>query len=156
MNFNATLIGQTIAFAVFVWFCMKFIWPLLLGMLEDRERRIANGLEAAEKGQQKLEKAEEKYAELVNEGKQQAANIITQAQKRHDEIVEEAKSAARIEGERIKESARSDIEQERETAKEALKKQVAQLALLGSEQILMREVDKEVHKELLNKINADL
>jgi len=156
MNFNATIIGQTIAFAFFVWFCMKFVWPLLLGMIEAREKRIADGLAAAEKGDKKLEEAEQKYKELVDEGKNQAATIIAQAQKRHDEVVEEAKTSARIEGDRIKEAARSDIDQEKEMAREELKKHVADLALMGAEQILMREVDRKAHNEVLNKISAGL
>lgn len=156
MNFNATIIGQTIAFAFFVWFCMKFVWPLLLGMIEAREKRIADGLAAAEKGEQKLADAEQKYNELVEEGKQQAANIIAQAHKRHDEIVEEAKGNAREEGERIKQSARSEIDQEREMAREALRKQVGELALQGAEQILMREVDRKAHNDVLEKVSAGL
>lgn len=156
MNFNATILGQTFAFAFFVWFCMKFVWPLLLGMIEAREKRIADGLAAAEKGDKKLIDAGQKYHELVDEGKKQAANIIAQAQKRHDEMVEEAKSNARIEGERIKEAARSDIDQEKEMARQALRKQVADLALMGAGQILMREVDRNAHNEVLNKISASL
>lgn len=156
MNFNATIIGQTIAFAFFVWFSMKFIWPLLLGMIEAREKRIADGLAAAEKGEEKLQQAEQKYNELVDEGKQQAATIIAQAQKRHDEIVEEAKDNARAEGDRIKQAAHGDIEQEKEMARQALKKQVADLALQGAEQILMREVDRKAHNDVLNKISASL
>lgn len=156
MNFNATIIGQTIAFAVFVWFCMKFVWPLLLGMIDAREKRIAEGLAAAEKGDRKLEEAEQKYKELVDEGKKQAATIIAQAQKRHDEMVEEAKTSARVEGDRIKEAARSDIEQEKEMARQSLRQQVAELAVMGAEQILMREVDRKAHNEVLNKISAGL
>ena len=156
MNFNATLIGQMIAFSVFVWFCMQFVWPLLLGMLEAREKRIADGLAAAAKGEQKLNEAEQRYHQLVEEGKQQAATIITQAQKRHDEIVDEAKGDARTEGQRILDAAKGDIEQEKELARESLRKQVSELALLGAEQILMREVDRKVHNEVLNKISADL
>ena len=156
MNFNATIIGQTIAFAFFVWFSMKFIWPLMLGVIEAREKRIADGLAAAGKGEEKLQQARQKYNELVEEGKQQAATIIAQAQKRHDEIVEEAQEDARTEGERIKQAARSDIEQEKEMARQTLKKQVANLAILGAEQILMREVDRAAHNEVLNKISASL
>lgn len=156
MNFNATIIGQTIAFAFFVWFCMKFVWPLLLGMIEAREKHIADGLAAAEKGEQKLADAELKFNELVEEGKKQAANILAQAQKRHDEIIEEAKENAVTEGERIKQAARSDVEQEREIARESLKKQVGDLALLAAEQVLMREVDRNAHNEVLNKISAGL
>lgn len=156
MNFNATLIGQTIAFAVFVWFCMKFIWPLLLGMLEARERRIADGLAAGERGEQKLKEAEQNLLDLVHEGKQKASEIITQAQKRSDEIIDEAKETAKTEGKRILEGARGEIEQEKETARQELRQQVAQLALVGAEQILMREVDRNAHNEVLNKISADL
>ncbi len=156
MNFNATFWGQTIAFIVFVWFCMKFVWPLLLGMIEAREKRIADGLANAEKGDKKLEEAGHKYQELVAEGKKQAANIISQAEKRRDEMVEEAKAAARIEGDRIKEGARSEIEQEKEMARESLRKQVADLALMGAEQILMREVDRKAHNDVLSKISASL
>jgi F-type H+-transporting ATPase subunit b len=156
MNFNATLIGQTIAFAVFVWFCMKFVWPLLMSMIEAREKRIADGLAAGEQGEKKLVEAGQKFNELVADGKKQAANIIAQAEKRRDEIVDEAKIAAKVEGDRIKEGARSEIEQEKEMARQALKKQVADLALLGAEQILLREVDRKAHNDVLNKISAGL
>ncbi|MBM2830815.1 MAG: F-type H+-transporting synthase subunit [Gammaproteobacteria bacterium] len=156
MNFNATFLGQTIAFIFFVWFCMKFIWPLLLGMLEAREKRIADGLAAGERGEKKLEEAEQYLLDLVHEGKQKASEIITQAQKRGDEIIDEAKETARTEGKRILEGARGEIEQEKETARQDLRQQVAQLALLGAEQILMREVDRNAHNEVLNKISADL
>jgi len=149
MNLNATIIGQTIAFAFFVWFCMKYVWPLLLGMIEEREKRIADGLAAAEEGQKKLEKAEER-------GKQQASKIVDQAQKRRDEIVESAKDDAKKEGERIKEAAMSEIEQEKELARQALQAQVAELAVAGAEQILLREVDKEAHNDVLQKISAGL
>ncbi len=156
MNFNATLIGQTMAFAFFVWFTMQFVWPYLLKQMHDREARIADGLAAAEKGQQSLVQAEQRHAELVTEGKQQAAEIITQAQRRGDEIIEESKSDARVEGERILQAARSGIEQERIQAKEQLKTEVALLALAGAEQVLMREVDRDAHNELLAKVAAGL
>ena len=156
MNFNLTLIGQTVAFIIFVWFTMAFIWPLLLRIMAEREKRIADGLAAGEKGQQRFEQAEQRYRELVEEGKQQAAEIIAQAQKRGDEIVDEAKKTAKVEGRRILEAARGEINQERETAKEDLRRQVAVLALTGAEQILMREVDRKAHTELLDKISAGL
>lgn len=156
MNFNATLIGQLVTFAVFVWFTYKFVWPMLLKQMQDRETRIAEGLVAAEKGQQALIDAEQKSEELVGEGKEHAASIIAQAQKRGDEIVEEAKQSAREEGERIKAAAQAEIEQERTKAKEELKAQVAGLALAGAEQILMREVDKNAHNDVLSKISSSL
>ena len=145
MNFNATFFGQLIAFGVFVWFCMKFVWPLLLGMIEDREKRIADGLAAAEEGERKLEQAKKRLAEALEEGKHKAADIIAQAQKRGDEIIEESKQTARVEGERQLEAARQELRQ-----------QVAMLAIAGAEQILMREVDQNAHNEVLGKISADL
>ena len=156
MNFNATFFGQTIAFIVFIWFCMKFIWPALLGAIEEREKRIADGLAAAEKSNQKLEEAEQTLQDAIDEGKQRAAEIIAQGQKRGDEIIEEAKQSAREEGERLKAAAIAEIEQERTKAKEELKSQVASLALTGAEQILMREVDKDAHNDVLAKISSAL
>lgn len=156
MNFNATFFGQLIAFAFFVWFCMKFVWPLLLGMIEEREARIADGLAAGEKGERKLAEAEQRYQDAVDEGKQQAAKIISQAQRRGDEIVEEAKQTAKAEAVRIKESALGEIEREKEKARQELKGRVAGLVVAGAEQILMREVNRSVHNEVLSKISRQL
>ncbi len=156
MNFNATLIGQSLAFIVFIWFTMKFIWPFILKAMHDREARIADGLAAAEQGQKDLADAQEKSIAEVNKGKDQAATIISQAQKRHDEIVEEAKDDAKTEAARIKESALSEIEQEKEKARQELRSQVAALAIAGAEQILMREVDHAAHNEVLAKSSKQL
>ncbi|MEX2353236.1 MAG: F0F1 ATP synthase subunit B [Gammaproteobacteria bacterium] len=156
MNFNATLIGQTISFAVFVWFTMKFVWPLLLKQMQDREAKIADGLSAAEKGQEALVQAQQRHAELLEEGKQQAAEIIAKAQRRGDEIVEESKTLGKSEGERMVQAARSEIEQEWGQAKEQLKREVVVLALAGAEQILLREVDKNAHNDILNKVTSNL
>ncbi len=156
MNFNATLIGQLVTFAIFVWFTMKFVWPMLLKQMEERETRIADGLAAAEQGQKDFAEAQEKSSAEINKGKDQAASIIAQAQKRHDEIVEEAKDDAIAEADRIKESALSEIEQEKERARQELRSQVAALAVSGAEQILMREVDQNAHNEVLEKISQQL
>ena len=156
MNFNATLIGQMISFAVFAWFCTKFIWPVIIKALDDRQAKIADGLAEAEKGHHELELAEKRSAEILREGKEKSREFIDQAQKRHDEIVDEAKDAAREEGERILHSARVEIEQERQEAKETLRAEVSALAIAGAEQILMREVDKNAHNEVLDKISASL
>ena len=156
MNFNATLIGQIISFAVFVWFTMKFVWPLLLKQMQDRETRIADGLAAADKGQQALVDAEKRRAELVDQGKHQAADIVNQAQKRGDEILEESKSHARSEAERLIQAAKAEIDRERSQARENLKREVAVLALAGAEQILLREVDKNAHNEILAKVSSQL
>jgi F-type H+-transporting ATPase subunit b len=156
VNFNATLIGQTIAFIIFVWFTMKFIWPFLLKQMQDREAKIADGLAAAEKGQQSLVKAEQRHAELLEEGKQKAADIIAQAQRRGDEIIEESKATAKSEGDRLIHAAQVEIDRERTLAKEQLKGEVAALALVGAEQILMREIDKNAHNEILARVSSEL
>ncbi len=156
MNFNATLIGQSISFIIFVAFVMKYVWPLLLNQMKEREARIADGLAAAEEGQKELAEAQQKSVEEVNKGKDKAATIISQAQKRGDEIVEEAKENAKHESERIKEMALSEIEQEKEKARQDLRDQVATLAIAGAEQILMREVDQNTHNEVLAKISQQL
>jgi len=156
MNFNATLIGQLIAFAVFVSFCMKYIWPYILQQMEERETRIADGLAAAEKGQVTLTEAEAKKSEMLEEGKQQAAEIISQGQKRHDEIVEAAKDDALSEKQKILAAAQAEIDQERTQTREQLRSEVATLALAGAEQILMREVDRNAHNDVLTKISAEL
>ena len=156
MNITVTLIGQSIAFFLFVVFTMKYVWSPIINALEKRKKTIADGLAAGEKGHQELELAQQRFEELVREGKKKAADIIDQAQKRHDEIVDEAKVVARKESEWIREGARSEIEQEKEIARQGLRQQVTELALLGAEQILMREVDRKVHNDVLNKISAGL
>ena len=156
MNINLTLIGQAISLFIFVWFCMKYIWPPIINALQEREKQVADGLAAAEAGQNKLVEADRRLSELVNEGKQQAGEIIAQAQKRGDEILEETKNAARAEGERLIESAHAEIERERMQARDQLRQEVAVLALTGAERILMREVDKNAHDEVLARIGAEL
>jgi len=156
VNINLTLIGQSIAFAIFVWFCMKYVWPPLLKALQDREAKIADGLAAAEKGRHDLELAEERAKEVLREGKGKAQEYIDQAQRRASEIVEEAKDQAREEGERLLVAARAEIEQERNKAREELRREVGTLAISAAEQILMREVDQARHGELLESISARL
>jgi F-type H+-transporting ATPase subunit b len=156
MNFNATLIGQLIAFTVFVVFCMKMIWPFIIAAMQERETRIADGLAAAEKGQAALIEAEVKKSELLEEGKVKAAEIISQGQKRHDEIVEAAKEDALSEKGKILAAAQAEIDQQRTQTREQLRTEVATLALAGAEQILMREVDRNAHNDVLTKISAEL
>jgi F-type H+-transporting ATPase subunit b len=152
MNFNATLIGQTITFIVFVWFCMKYIWPPLMAALEERNARISEGLAAAQRGQQDLEDAQSKVSDSLNDAKQQAQEIINQAQKRANEIVDEAKGAARDEADKIKIAATADIDQEVNSAREELRKEVSSIALAGAEQILRREVDAKAHAAVLDEL----
>ena len=156
MNINLTLIGQAISFAIFVWFCVKYVWPPVLAALEERENRIADGLAAAEKGQQDLANAEIRIEEALQEGRDKAQEFISQAQKRGDEIVDQAKQTAIDEGERLLAAARSQIEQERNEARESLRGEVASLALAGAEQVLMREVDANAHRDVLDKLTAEL
>jgi len=156
MNFNATLIGQSIAFAVFVWFCMKYVWPPLIGALEERNARITEGLAAAERGQKDLEEAQSKVNDSLQDAKQQAQEIINQAQKRANEIVDDAKDTAREEAEKIKTSATADIDQQITSAREQLRKEVSMIALVGAEKILKREVDATAHSAVLDELVAQI
>jgi F-type H+-transporting ATPase subunit b len=156
VNINATLFGQAITFAILVWFTMRFVWPPIMKAMQDRAKRIADGLAAAEQGRQQFERAEKEFEARVNEGRREAAAIVAQAQKQGTELVEEAKNTARLEGGRLLEAAKHEIGREREQAREQLKQQVAALALSGAEQILMREVDRKAHEDLLAKISGGL
>jgi F-type H+-transporting ATPase subunit b len=156
MNINLTLFGQAISFAVFVWFCVKYVWPPVLKALEERETRIADGLAAAEKGRHDLENAEQRVEEILAEGRNKAQEFIVQSQRRADEIVDQAKQAALEEGERLLVAARGRIDTERNEARESLRNEVAVLALAGVEQVLMREVDAQAHREVLEKLIAEI
>ena len=156
MNINLTLIGQSITFAVFVMFCMKYVWPPIMAALKEREKKIADGLAAAERGEHEQELAEKAAAEKLHEAKLQAGEIIAQAQKRASEIVDEAKDDARTEGERIVTAARSEIEQEVNRAKEVLRQQVASIAVAGASKVLEREIDESTHGDILDKLAAEI
>ncbi|HCV21026.1 MAG: F0F1 ATP synthase subunit B [Arenicellales bacterium] len=156
MNINLTLIGQSIAFIIFVWFCMKFIWPLIISALDERKTRIADGLAAAEEGQKEKARAQEHVAQAMSEAKEQAQEIIRRAERREVEMVEEAKNSARVEGERILVAAKSEIEKEANIAREALRGQVAALAVAGAAKILSREVDESAHARMLDDLTAEL
>ena len=156
MNINATLIGQSITFFIFVWFCLKFVWPPIIDALNERKARIADGLAAAERGMRAKEEAEAQVQEALAEVKEQAKVLISQAQKRADEIVEAAKDDARGEGDRLIQAAQAEIEQQLNQAREDLRKEVVSIALTGAEQVLMREVDAAAHSEALAKLSAQL
>ncbi len=156
MNINATLLGQTIMFAMFVWFCMKFVWPPIMAALEARKKQIADGLAAAERGKHDLDLAAKRSAEILREGKEKAAEIIALGDKRASEIVEEAKEQARLEGQRIITAAKAEIEQEVFRAKEYLRTQVSAVALAGASKILGREIDAKAHNDLLEKLVAEI
>ena len=154
MNFNATLIGQSITFLVFVWFCMKFVWPPIMQALTERKGRIAEGLAAADRGKHEQELAQERASELLHEAKQQAAEVISRADKRAAEIVEEAKADAVEEGERLKAAAQAEIEQEVNRAREALRGQVVEIATAGASRILKRELDAAANEDLIKDLVA--
>ena len=156
MNINATLIGQGIAFFLFVVFCMKYVWPPILHALEERKKKIADGLAAGEHGKQEQLLAEERAMELLREAKEQAGEIITRADKRASEIVDEAKQDAKAEGGRMLTAARAEIDQELNRVKEDLRGQVVSIALAGASKVLEREVDENTHAELLNKMAAEI
>lgn len=156
MILNATIIGQSIAFAFFVWFCMKFVWPPIVAILEERTQKIADGLQAAERAEKDLALAQEKSTDQMREAKQQAAAILEQANKRAAQIVDEAKEQAREEGQRIIAGANAEIEQEINRAKEALRGQVAALAIAGAEKILEKSVDQAANEEMLAKLANEL
>lgn len=156
MNINATLIGQSIAFFLFVWFCMKFIWPPLTRALDERKKTIADGLAAAEKGKRELELGEKKAIETIKKAKQDASEVIVLAEKRAAEIADEAKENAKAEADRIVAAARADIEQEVNRAKESLRAAVSELAVVGAARILEKEVDAKTHAKLLEAVVKQL
>lgn len=156
MDLNATLIGQTIAMLVFVWFCMKFVWPPLMGMIEERQIEIADGLAAAEKGARSLELAEVEKVGLLEEARAQAREIIDQATTRGGHIVEEARGTADKERERILSAAQSGVEQEVNRAREQLRSEVGTIAIAGAEKIIAREIDAATHKNLLDRLAAEI
>lgn len=151
MSINLTLIGQMITFTLLVWFTEKYVWSYLLGVLEERKKKIAEGLAAAEKGQEEIKLAEKKAKGLLKEAKEQSVEIVSAAQKRANLLVEEAKEQAKKEGERLLEAAKAQIEQERLQARESLRKEVSSLALRAAEQILKEEIDKAKHQDILSK-----
>lgn len=156
MNINLTLIGQTIIFAVFVWFCMKFIWPPIVAAMTERKKKISDGLAAAEKGHKTKELALVEADDLLANTKKQAAEIINNANIRKNEIINEAKESAMSEAEVIKTKAKSDITSELNLAREHLRKEVSTLILSGVKQIVAREVKESDHQEILANLSVKL
>ena len=156
MNINLTLFGQTITFILFVWFCLKFIWPHILKAMDDRKTQIADGLAAGERGRHEQELSEQRAVEVIREAKDQAKEILAQAHKRGDEIVDDAKDDGRAEGERMLRAAEAEMEQQMNQAREQLRADVVKLALQGAEQVLGRDVDEKAHTEQLDRLAAQL
>ncbi|QSX30083.1 F0F1 ATP synthase subunit B [Shewanella cyperi] len=156
MNINATLLGQTVAFMIFVWFCMKYVWPPLMNAIEERQKRIADGLAHADRAAKDLELAQAKATEQLKEAKATANEIIESANKRKSQIVEEAKAEADAERAKIIAQGKAEIEAERNRVKEELRKQVAALALAGAEKILERSIDEAAHSDIVAKLVAEI
>ncbi len=156
MDINMTLIGQSIAMIVFVWFCMKFIWPPLLEAIEERQQKIADGLAAADKGQERLEQASAEAEAIVVDARKQATGILDQAHSFANEIVSEGKSNGVKERERQLATAKAEIEQEANRAREELRGEVSAIAIASAEKILQREIDSKQHEDILGKLAAEL
>ena len=156
MNMNATLLGQAIAFALFVWFCMKYVWPPIMEAIEERQKKIADGLSAAERAAKDLDLAQANASDQLKEAKRAATEIIEQANKRKGQILEEAREEALTERQKILTQGEAELESERKRTRDELRKQVATLAVIGAEKILERSINLEAQKDILDNITAKL
>jgi F-type H+-transporting ATPase subunit b len=156
MNINFTLIAQAFSFGLFILFTVKFIWPPLIKAIENRQKQIADGLAAGERGKQELEASGRRAGEEIGKARERAAEIVAHAEQRVTQMIEAAKNAAKEEGNREKVAAKAEIEQEASRAREALREQVAALAMAGAEKILQREVNAQAHAELLARLKQEL
>lgn len=156
MNMNLTLLGQTVGFFIFVWFCIKYVWPPLVRALEEREKKIADGLASAESSQKELDQAREEARSILRQAQGKASEVVEQAQQRAGRLVDEAKEDAQRERTRQLEAARQEIELATSRAREALRAEVAALAVAGAEQIIRREIDPKAHAEVLERLTAEI
>jgi F-type H+-transporting ATPase subunit b len=156
MNINATLILQSIAMMIFVWFCMKFLWPPLLKSMDERREKIAEGLAASDRAEKELASAKKTVDQQIREARDKAGEIVEQANQRHTQILDQAKEDATSERKRQVNAAEADIAQSANQAREELRSSVARLAVLGASRILEKEVDAETHRELLDKLIAEI
>ncbi|MBU0751770.1 MAG: F0F1 ATP synthase subunit B [Gammaproteobacteria bacterium] len=156
MSINATLIGQMIWFALFIWITMKYVWPPLQKAMADRQQLIADGLAAGERGKLDLELASKRSADTIREAKEKAAGIFAEADKRAAQMIEEAKADARAEAEKVYNAKLAELEQDAERARSALRERVAELAVAGAEKILRREVNAAAHADMLAGLKQEL
>jgi F-type H+-transporting ATPase subunit b len=156
MNINATLIGQIIVFVILIWFTMRFIWPQIINAVEERQRKIAEGLAFAEKSEKSLADAKSSATDLLKEARVQAAKIVEQANRRSNEIVDEARGVAIAEGQRLVADARQEVALESTRAREQLRKEVATIAVAGAGKLLGREIDAKAHADLLDKLALEI
>ncbi len=156
MDINLTLVVQMLVFGAFVWFTMKFVWPPLSKALEERQEKIADGLAAAERGRRELELAQHRVKDEMKQAKVQASDILEKANRRAVQMIEEAKDDARQEAHKLAKIAEEQISQEVNRAKDTLRKQVAALAVAGAEKILMREIDEQANRALLDNLIEEI
>ena len=156
MNLNATMIGQAIAFAILIWFSVKFIWPQLTNAIEERQKKIAEGLSAADKSQKDLIEAKEQANAIVREARDKAAKIVDQANRRGNEMVDEAKVSAQAEGQRLLTEAREEVALEKGRVRDQLRAEVATLAVAGASRVLGREIDARAHADLIEQLATEI
>jgi F-type H+-transporting ATPase subunit b len=156
MNLNFTLVAQAIVFALFIWFCVRFIWPPLLRAIETRQKTIADGLAEAERGRSSLADAQKQTDAILRQARERAQELVSAAEKSAQERIEQSKASARAEGERIVAAARAQIDQEVQAARQQLREQVAALAVSGAQKILQREVDARAHAQMLDQLKAQI
>ncbi len=156
MNINLTLIVQMLVFATLVFAVMKWVWPVILNAMDERERKIAQGLAAAEKGEQELAEARGRAEVIVREARERASQIIDHAQHRANDLVEQAKGTASTEGARLIAAAQQQIELDAARARESLRREVAGIAVSAAAKLLGREIDAKKHTDLLDKLAAEV
>jgi F-type H+-transporting ATPase subunit b len=156
VNINLTLIVQMLVFIILIWFTMKFVWPIILGAMEERSKKIAQGLAAADKGEQALAQARERAEAIVREARERATQIIDNAQHRASDLVEQAKGTASTEGQRLVAAAQQQIELEASRAREMLRREVAQIAVQAASKLLQREIDPQAHADLISKLATQI
>jgi F-type H+-transporting ATPase subunit b len=156
MNVNATFLGQAIAFAILIWFSWRFVWPPLMNAIEERQKKIADGLAAADRAKRELADADSRVADEIRKARTEATTITERAQKQANEIVDKARGDAGVEAARIKAQAEAEIANLSFKAREVLRQQVAQLAVKGAERILAREIDASRHRDLLDELAKEI
>ena len=156
MNLNVTLFAQAVAFFIFIWVSVVWVWPMVLRKIEERQKLIADGLAEAERGRSSLADAQKQTDVILRDARNRAQEIVAAAEKSASQRVEESKSQAKTEGDRIVAAAHAQVQQEVQAAKQQLREKVAELAVAGAEKILKREVDAKAHADMLDQLKAQI
>ncbi|MGN6741565.1 F0F1 ATP synthase subunit B [Dyella sp.] len=156
MDINLTFLGQMVSFAILVWFTTKFIWPQLNAAIEERQKKVAEGLAAAERARAELKDADAKAAVEIRQARQQAAEIVERAQQQANQIVDKARAEALVEAARVKAAATEEVASMQQRAREELRGWVGRLAVQGAEKIVQREIDASAHKAMLDQLAAEI